>query len=294
MLRSRLLGPRKLEVIQSDAPSPEPHQVLIRLRSALVDENQLRDFRRGVSVAATAVSGEVLQPGANVIGTKMGQSVVAFVHGPLADYVVADENLVVPFSESSEAACLLPWIGKAHAALVEGESSPEATVVMGAGFYGLALTALMKTTCPLVVGCVPDALELAEELGAVQSFEEGLGDLSEHLGPVGAELVLESSGSPELFELAQSHLAKGGTLRLLTDSLAELRADCTRLHYDQLTLCGSGPLRREDLSAAQTRLEELPDRLLSGKAPLSALPNLMMRMDQGEGVSFLVVPEGDT
>ncbi len=54
------------------APSPQPGQVLLRLRGTLIDETHLADYRSGQRQAPYLVSAEVLQSGPGVIGLRRG------------------------------------------------------------------------------------------------------------------------------------------------------------------------------------------------------------------------------
>lgn len=280
-------------MVESDAPAPEPGQMAVRFTSAVVDENHLRDFQSGTFRAAVPIAGEVLQIGANVIGWRRGQPVVAYYSGPLAEYLILPAERLIPRAQLFGPDAMLCPIALALRVLREVGELPDATAVMGAGFMGLCLVALMEDTTPWVVGSLPTALELSVELGASQSMELDGPMTAENFRSHPIELLLEASGNDTIRQLSTRLVARGGTVLFAGPGAGLTRFDCTRLHYDQLTLRGTGPLAAADLTLAEQRLGELPDRMLSGKHPLQRLPELFARMQAGEGVAYLVTNEGD-
>ena len=280
-------------MVESDAPAPESGQIAVRFASAVIDENHLRDFQSGTFQAAVPIAGEVLQVGPNVIGWKRGQPVVAYHSGPLAEYLILPADRLLPRTQLFGPDAMLCPIALALRVLRQLGELPDATAILGAGFVGLCLVALMQDTTPWVVGSLPTALELSVELGASQSMELDHQMTAEKFRDHPIELLLEASGNDTIRQLSTRLVARGGTVLFAGPGAGLTRFDCTRLHYDQLTLQGTGPLNCDDLSLAEQRLGELPDRMLSGKHPLQRLPELFTRMQAGEGVAYLITNEGD-
>ncbi len=278
-------------VVESDAPAPGPGEALVRFTGALVDETTLQAYQAGSLTSATSISGEVLQVGPDVIGWKTSQAVAGCYVGPLADYLVLPVAQLLSRPQLMSADALLCPIALALKTLRRAGMLPDATAVVGGGFLGLCQVALMKATTPWLVGQLPEALELAVELGASQSLEFAQSDLGALFEKHPIELILESSGRTPNRELASQLVASGGTVIFAGVGKGSEKFDCTRLHYEQLPLTAIPPLTSDDLEAAETRLGELPDSMVTASVGLEEFPSVLERMAQGVGISYLLQGE---
>lgn len=285
-------------LLEVPAPSPRPGQVLLRLRGTLVDESHLADYRLGQVQAPYLVSAEVLQPGQGVIGLRRGQPVVCVCRQPLGQYLLVDADEVIPTEQNRAASCMLLGIALAYQAVPAAEVYPESTVIGGAGFVGLALSALLKTTTPWVFGTSDVALMCAQELGAAhcQEWDIALEDLQrqgvQERG-YGATLV-ETTGRLQSLEWAQHLTLKGGRVVLATPVNGGLGIDATRLHYDQITWQALGPVGEDEVRAAGAHLGAIPDSMVSDCVPFHRLEEIFHELDAERGICYLMTDESDT
>lgn len=287
-------------LVEVPAPSPRPGQVLIRLKGTLVDETHLQDFRAGGQQAPFLVCGEVLQPGAGVIGLRRGQAVLTVCTQPLGNYLLVAQDSVLPVAQNRAASCMLLGIALALKALTPAEEYPESTVIGGAGFVGLALSALLKTTTPWVFGTSDAALVCAKDLGASHSKEwpQALEELSEQAVEergFGATLI-ETTGRLENRQWAEFLTLKGGTVVLATPAGPggdEMAIDAGRLHYDQITWKALGPLEGKDITEAQNHLDRIPDSLVSDCLPFAHIEKAFELLDAERGVCYLLSNDGE-
>lgn len=287
-------------LIDVPAPSPQPGQVLIRLKGTLVDETHLQDFRHGAQQSPFLLCGEVLQPGAGVIGLRRGQAVLTICTQALGTYLLVAADSVLPVAQNRAASCMLLGIALASKAVPAAEEYPESTVIGGAGFIGLALSALLKTTTPWVFGTSDAALVCARDLGASHSKEwaqalEELHEQSVEERGYGATLV-ETTGRLENLGWAEVLTLKGGTVVLATPSGPggdALVIDAARLHYDQITWKALGPLESSDIAKAQEQLDKIPDSLVSDCLPFCEIERAFELLDAERGVCYLMSNDSD-
>ncbi len=287
-------------LIEVPAPSPQPGQVLIRLKGTLLDETHLQDYRAGTQQAPFLVCGEVLQPGAGVIGLRRGQAVLTVCTQPLGTYLLVAHERVMPVAQNRAASCMLLGIALALKALPAAEEFPESTVIGGAGFVGLALSALLKTTPPWVFGVSDAALVCAKDLGAshTKEWSQALEELAEQAVEergYGAALI-ETTGRLENRQWAENLTLKGSTVVLATPSGPggdELVLDAARLHYDQITWKALGPLEASDITLAGEHLDKIPDSMVSDCLPFSQIEKAFELLDAERGVCYLMSNDSD-
>lgn len=279
------------------APSPQPGQVLLRLRGTLIDETHLADYRIGQVQAPYLVSAEVLQSGTGVIGLRRGAPVVAICRQPLGQYLLLDQDAVILTEQDRAASCMLLGIALALQAVPAAEEFPESTVIGSAGFVGLSLCALLKTTTPWVFGTSDPALLCAKDLGATHTheWEQVLEDL-QHQKPeergYGAVLI-ETSGRHQYLDWAQNLTLKGGRVVLATPPRGELGIDATRFHYDQITWQALGPVKSAQVEAAGGHLGAVPDTLVTDCLPFKQLSQAFQQLDAERGICYLMTNETD-
>ena len=303
-MRTLTFTPGGCQLVEAPAPAPQAGQVLVRLRGTLVDETHLSDYRLGQVQAPYLVSAEVLQPGAGVIDFRRGQSVLTICSQALSQYLLLDEEELIPISNGRPASCMLMGIALAMRAFKDAEVYPESTVIGGAGFVGLTLAAILKTTTPWVFGTNYTALLCAQDLGAThfQEWEQARIDLKaqglEERG-YGAVLI-DTTGRHENLMWSQHLTLKGGTVVCAVpmgptpvEPSGTLEIDATRFHYDQITWKALGPPTSVDIDVAATKLDLIPDSMVSGILGFDEMEKAFTELDLERGICYLMTDEGD-
>jgi NADPH2:quinone reductase len=147
-------GPEVLELTETQIPTPNSHQVLIRVHAASVNFADI-NARKGIYhlgkkppfIPGIDCAGVVAAVGAKVTNIDVNQKVVAFpATGSYAEFALAEENLVFPIPEtlSYDLAASFPIVGgtsyhmlKAVAGLKHNE-----TALIHAAGGGVGSTAL--------------------------------------------------------------------------------------------------------------------------------------------------------
>lgn len=185
------------------------------------------------------------------------------------------------------------------AALRAGES----VVIYGLGGVGLAalMGAIAGGAHPVVaIDPVPEKRALALELGAVAALDPADGD-DAIIAALGArpDLVVETVGKARVLAAAYGIARRGG--RIVTVGLPNpsemLSIQAVSLVGDGKTLMGSYmgssiPSRDIPRYIGLWRAGRLPvDRLLTSVSPLSEINNLFDRLESGEAIRQIVIPD---
>jgi L-iditol 2-dehydrogenase len=107
--------------------------------------------------------------------------------------------------------------------------------------------------------------------------------------------VIEAAGTPETGEVAVRAVRKGGLVNLFAGCPSDSRAaiDPARLHYEELTITSSFHHTPVSLREAFRLIADghVPaGSLISGEAPLEALPEVLRQMWTGETLKTAIVP----
>ncbi|HYC55159.1 MAG TPA: zinc-binding dehydrogenase [Candidatus Binatia bacterium] len=206
----------------------------------------------------------------------------------------------------------------AHAALLEplssvcfglthvaaGKIRDDATVVLlGAGPIAMLwLRALQAHGAArvIVAGRRSARLATAGAMGALATIAQGedvAARIADMTGGRGADAVIECTGLPEMWELAQALARRGGTAVLFGGCARGTRAsfDTYRLHYDGVQIASPFHFRPRDVAEAY-RLLCLPSLdwspLISGQARLDDVPELFTRLGDGGEMKIAILPHG--
>lgn len=229
-------GPiENLRLGETDCPSPEAGQVLLKLRAAGVN------FPDGLLVQGLYQAkpplpfipgmefcGEVAALGDGVANLTVGQRVIGSSRhfGAFAEYLCADARAVVPIPDNlpdAEAANLLCAHGTAHHALKQRAAvkAGETLLVLGAaGGTGLAAVQIAKAMGATVIAAAStDAKrELAQENGADHTIDYTSGDLKAEVRALtdgrGADVVYDPVGG-DAFDTSCRLMARGGRLLVI-------------------------------------------------------------------------------
>ncbi|MCB8951146.1 MAG: zinc-binding alcohol dehydrogenase [Ardenticatenales bacterium] len=235
-------APREVVVRTEPLPPPGAGQVLVRtLVSAVSAGTEMLAYRGEMPVNVPldetiagmsqpfhyptpygyAAVGEVIAVGAGVDADWSGRRVFAFVPHQ-SHFVAAPRELVaVPADLSPHDAAFLPFVETAVSLVMDGQPViGERVAVWGQGVIGLLTTAILSRF-PLAALVAIDPLPLrrarALALGAHAAFSpDAAVDLAAALGPDGADLGYELSGSPAA--LNQAITAVGFGARLVVGS----------------------------------------------------------------------------
>ncbi|TMA80167.1 MAG: zinc-binding dehydrogenase [Deltaproteobacteria bacterium] len=112
----------------------------------------------------------------------------------------------------------------------------------------------------------------------------------------GADVVIECTGQPQVWEQAVHYVRRGGTVVLFGGCPTGTRVsfDTGRLHYDQITLISPFHFTPRDVRKAHRLLSEgriNGRRLISGTYTFSALDQVLALLQQGQGIKYALVPQ---
>jgi L-iditol 2-dehydrogenase len=251
-----LYAPGDLRIEEVPRPEPGPGDVLVEVELALTDGTDLKTFRRGHPLLARSSPAPF---GHEFCGIVDGNRVVAansapcgacdgcargeqcrelvFLAGAYAQWIVVPERIAavnlhaVPRGLQPEVAAMVEPLacclrGVERAGLVAGDR----VAILGAGPIGLMLAACVADAggWAVVVGGRPERQALIDVFGA----EAGDG--------VGADVVIEASGSEEAWADAVTLVRPGGTVVLFGGLPRDARpaVDAYRLHYEELCVRG--------------------------------------------------------
>ena len=205
-----------------------------------------------------------------------------------------------------------------HAALLEPLSSvcfgldlltPEirrsdaTALILGAGPIALLwLVALRDAGVGSVVvgGRRRARLEAAARLGADAVCGEGedlRAQVAERTQGRGADVVIECTGLPEVWEVAPEYARRGGLVVLFGGCPGGTRVslDTYRLHYDGVRIASPFHFRPRDVQAARTLLLSGGvdwERFITSHAGLDDVPALFERLADGRDIKCAVLPHG--
>jgi L-iditol 2-dehydrogenase len=261
--------------------------------------------RRGSETQCERFRDNLLEPGGFSEFIRVGPRAVELALRRLPD-AVADEAAV--FLEP--AACALRGIRRAGLPLDELCRVPHGgvacAVVLGAGSMGILHLVLLRALYPaLRIVCSDlreDRLALAESLGATATscagkdhLESVVEDLS--LG-LGADVVFDTVGGPELLDLALGLTREGGTVVLFAHAAdgARARFDINRLFKFERRVVGtySGALKEQEAVFALLCRGGLdPLGALTCTLPLSCFGEAVERVRAGQALKVLLHPDED-
>jgi L-iditol 2-dehydrogenase len=142
-------------------------------------------------------------------------------------------------------------------------------------------------------------LRLAKELGASLVIDTEAVDAAEAIHELtkgrGADVVIECTGKPDVWELAIRLCRRGGQVVLFggCPSGTRISVETGRLHYDQITLRSPFHYTR---AAVRRSYEVLAGgvisatHLITAEYPLEQLPKVFSLLRQGECVKYAVIP----
>ncbi len=281
-------------------------------------------------------SGDIAAAGAGVRGFREGDAVMAvptapcktcyycrhkqenlctiimdtMVLGAYAEYVklpapVVETNMFhkerqLPYSE---AALLEPLSCVVHAIDRLAPRPDDRVLIIGAGAISLLHLLVLKSIGVeevLVLGRRQHRAQAAVDLGASVLLASDAAAACEQVLEAtdgrGADIVIECTGQPQVWEQAVHYVRRGGTVVLFggCPSGTSVTFDTGRLHYDQITLMSPFHFTPRDVRKAQRMLSErrIDGRpLISGTYTFPDLDQVLTLLQQGQGIKYALIPQ---
>ena len=222
------------------------------------------------------------------------------INGIFAEYAAIDaENVwVLPDDSDPALGAIHDPLGNAvHAANVH-KLTGQNVIITGCGPIGLFCIALAKQAGArrIFASDINDyRLEIARKLGAdyaINAQTEDLCKVVKEVTKIGADVLLEMSGSHQAFVNALKALRKGAKASLLGIFSEHVSLDLDAAIFNQLTLCGINGRRMFDtwyeMQAALESLEIQP--VITHKFKFEEYEKAMALMNSGQCGKVLLVP----
>lgn len=216
MKQAILNGPREFEIVDRPIPSIAADEVLVRVAYCGVCTSELDQWDGSAgnvgfpSMPGHEVSGVVEQVGAGVAGITSGERVAVWRPGQgFAEYVAVKAEHCLPAGNVPlELALAEPLACAVNAVELAGVSLADDVVIIGAGFMGNLVQALVQLRGPrhvIVADTRHDALERAARRGATHTVQVGDTSLPEAVrelcGGQGADVTFEVTGAQAALEM---------------------------------------------------------------------------------------------
>jgi L-iditol 2-dehydrogenase len=130
-----------------------------------------------------------------------------------------------------------------------------------------------------------DASITADVVEGIRAYTDGRG----------AELTVDATGQPEVWERAVAAAARGGTVLFFGGCVpgSEIRLDTRRVHYEELTLLGAFHHTPEAIRRAVALLESgtfVPDGLITHRMGLEGVREALDLMARSAALKVLIEP----
>ncbi len=231
----------------------------------------------------------------------------AMLLGAYADSIAVPKRIVErnafrkpPGVTYAEGAFLEPLACVVHSVATLAPPSDASIAILGNGGFGILHALLLQRAGinAMIFGRRPERIELARSLGlqSIDSSNAPIRDaILERTDGRGADIVIECTGTAELWEAAPSFARRGGTVSFFAGLPAETRVSflAARLHYDEVRLVAPFHFRPCDVRSAfeliaQQALSVM--RLVSHSYPLDQIASAFRELDAGTGLKFLIEP----
>lgn len=235
---------------------------------------------------------------------------IFFNWGAFAEYVrvparVVEQNVhPIPEGLSYEEAALVEPLacvvrGNEAAGIELGDSVAIAGGTGPIGLMHLQLAFHRGAKEVIAIGLRDERWAVAEELGVSHLIDAGGEDPVERVLELtegrGADVVIESAGLPQVWEMAVRLVRKGGTVVFFggCPSGSKISLDTHRVHYDELTIKGSFHHTPRSVKKALDLLAfgvVKAKPLITHELPLDRLEEGLLMMKEGRAVKVAILP----
>lgn len=235
---------------------------------------------------------------------------ILFNRGSFAEYIkvpapIVEQNThLIPEGLSYQEAALVEPLacvvrGNEAAGIELGDSVAIAGGTGPIGLMHLQLAFHRGAKEVIAIGLRDERWAVAQELGVSHLIdaesEDPVQRVLELTGERGADVVIESAGLPQVWEMALRLVRKGGTVVFFggCPSGSEIRLDTHRVHYDELTIKGSF---HHTPRAVKKALDLLAfgvvkaKPLITHELPLERLEEALLMMKEGRAVKVAILP----
>jgi L-iditol 2-dehydrogenase len=232
-----------------------------------------------------------------------------FVNGAYGEYIALPPRLVarnvvglgraLPAARAAFAeplACALLGIERARV------ESGQTVVILGHGPLGclLGMVAAARKARVLLVGKAGWRLDRVRELAIGECLDAAgtdniVAEIRARTGGHGAEVAVDATGLPEVWEQAIEATGRGGCVVFFggCEPGTEIRLDTRRAHYEELTLLGAFHHTPELIRRAVDLMESgvlVPDGLITHRMRLEAVRQALDLMAKGDALKVLIEP----
>ncbi|MFE1748493.1 zinc-binding dehydrogenase [Coleofasciculus sp. H7-2] len=192
-------------------------------------------------------------------------------------------------------ACVLHGVARSNV------KSGDVVVVLGDGAIGLMFVAVLahQSASVLLFGGNDQRLEIGKQLGAVETFNyhhlTDIPSVVKRTNPWGADVVIEATGVPAVWESAIACARPGATVNLFGGCPRDttITVNTEQLHYSELTLKGvfhnTPKYVRDALSVLASRAIPL-ELLISEHQPLKHLEQVFQDMKNRKVIKVAIDP----
>ena len=231
-----------------------------------------------------------------------------FVNGAYGEYILLPPRLVRvnltrlgPRLPTRRAAFAEP-LACALLGVERGRVEPGMTVaVFGHGPLGwlLAMAAAARGARVIIVGKAGWRLDRLREAGIAEVVDALAGDAVAAVrgltGGRGAEVTVDATGRPEVWEQAMEAAGRGGTVVFFGGCVpgSTVTVDTRRAHYEELSLVGAFHHTPALIRRALDLLEDeglVPDALITHTMGLDGVPRALGLMASGQALKVLIDP----
>ncbi|MGE3127912.1 MAG: zinc-binding dehydrogenase [Fimbriimonadaceae bacterium] len=322
-----LIEPGRAEIRDVEVETPGPGELLIEVLAANTCGTDLKAFRRGhpqfptpcrfgheySGKVAAAGAGAKFEVGDEVMGVhsapcgecrlctrgkeNLCETVMSTkVMGSYARYLLVPDRIASrhvfgkpAHLSHAAAACLEPLACVAHGLDAAQPRADDRVLVIGPGAVGLLFVAALRVSGVrnvTLAGRNPARLAVGTQQGASAVQWPPNGEF---------DVVVECTGSVEVWEVAHSLVAPGGTLVLFGGCPAGslVQFDTGRLHYAETRVLSPFHFTTRDVVQARDWLVEGgidPSPILAGERPLSDAVEVFSDLASGKGIKYTLVP----
>jgi L-iditol 2-dehydrogenase len=233
-----------------------------------------------------------------------------FVNGAYGEYIALPPRLVarnvvrLGGGLAASTAAFAEPLACALLGVERGRVEPGMTVaVFGHGPLGclLAMAARQRGARVVIVGKAGWRLDHVRGMGLGECVDgPSIPDIAAHLrgltGGRGADVTVDATGRPEVWEQAIDGVGRGGTVVLFGGCApgSSVRVDTRRAHYEELTLVGAfhhtPAMIRRAVELLESKAIE-PEALLTRRMGLTGVKEALVLMERGETMKVLVEPQ---